>query len=328
MPFLTIGIASYNYARYLEKAFEQIKKQKFRDFELLYCDDGSTDESVIVIEKLIRENPDMQIRLIKGENKGLLANKNRIIENAKGEYLLICDADDYMADNCLECLCTVAQEENADCVIGGFCETDEKGNICKVHVPDEDANKWIFIWHHAQIYKTELFRSHGLRFEKIPDDVCFLQWIHLYAKKTVFVSENLYYWVRHSDSTSRTFGENSEWHPVNLWHNIVGCMLSIQKKVTNKEELWQIRYFLYKWFYFNVTDLPVQDKKSLKKDIRKLKEDMQTICLYYRNLSFLGKALKQKDTFFARMAVLFCWLIEGIGLSKMLPMIRSKQRGI
>ena len=79
-PFLTIGIASFNYGKYLTKAFEQIKKQNFNDFELLYCDDGSTDDSIDIIETIIRENPEMNIRLIKGENEGLLANRNRIIE--------------------------------------------------------------------------------------------------------------------------------------------------------------------------------------------------------------------------------------------------------
>lgn len=50
-PFLTIGIASYNYSRYLYSAFEAIKKQAFSDYEILYCDDGSTDDSVEVIKK-------------------------------------------------------------------------------------------------------------------------------------------------------------------------------------------------------------------------------------------------------------------------------------
>ena len=326
VPFLTIGIASYNYARYLEKAFAQIKKQQFRDFELLYCDDGSTDESVAVIEKIISDNPDMNIRLVKGENKGLLANKNRILENAKGEYLLICDADDYMADNCLEQLCKAAQDQNADCVIGGFGEADDQGNVYKVHVPQSNANKWIFIWHHAQIYKTELVRTHNLKFTKSPDDVCFLQRVHLYAQKTVFVQENLYYWMRHADSTSRDFDENADWHPRNLWHNIVECMSEIEKEISDEKDLWQIRYFLYKWFYFNVTDQPVTSRDVLEKNIKTLQKDMRSICPKYRKWSFAGQVFKQQDTLFARIAVLACWILEGVGCIKLLPIIRSRQQ--
>ena len=47
-PFLTIGIASYNYAKWLMIAFEAIQRQTFKDFEILYCDDGSTDEDLCI----------------------------------------------------------------------------------------------------------------------------------------------------------------------------------------------------------------------------------------------------------------------------------------
>ena len=89
-PFITIGIASYNYAEYLPKAFEAIRRQKFTDYEILYCDDGSTDDSLAVIRGLIADHPEMQIRLVAGENGGIMTNKNRILENARGEYLMRC----------------------------------------------------------------------------------------------------------------------------------------------------------------------------------------------------------------------------------------------
>lgn len=325
-PFLTIGIASYNYGKYLLKAFEQIKKQKFQDFELLYCDDGSTDDSVAIIEKLIGEHPEINIRLVKGANEGLLANRNRILEHAKGKYLLICDADDYMADDCLEKLCGTAKKEDADCVIGGFCETDGMGKIYKTHVPPQDANPWIFIWHHAQIYKMELVKAYHITFQAIPDDLCFIQKIHQHAKKTSFVSENLYYWVRHADSTSKDIDSNSDWHPNRLWKSIVACMLNIQDGLTALDELWQLRYFLYKWYYFNVTDEPVGDKKALQQNIKALQADMKKICPDYRKLQVLRRALKETDTFFAKTAILVCWIIEGVGCIKLLPMLRSVQQ--
>ena len=323
-PFLTIGIASYNYANYLPKAFEQIKKQQFKDYEILYCDDGSTDDSVAVIENLIRSNPQMQIRLIRGENEGLLANRNRIIENARGKYLLICDADDYMAEDCLEKLCDAAQEQNADCVIGGFAEVNEEGKEYKVHIPGEKANKWIYIWHHAQIYSMEIVRKHMLRFESIPDDVCFIQRIHQYSEKTVFVSEKLYYWLRHSDSTSRDIGRNSDWHPVSLWKHIVECMAEIYNVIGDAEKV-SIQYFLYKWFYFNITDLPVHDKAELRTDIKVMQEEMRKVCSKYRRFDYLIQVLMQNDTLFAKVAILLCWILEGIRCVKWLPHIRSGQ---
>ncbi len=325
MPFLTIGIASYNYAKYLPKAFEQIKKQKFRDFEVLYCDDGSTDNSVEVIQTFIKENPDMNIRLVTGENRGLLANKNRILEHAKGKYLLICDADDYMTEDCVKVLCEKALETDADCVIGGFSELDGNGNAYKTHIPNADANKWAFIWHHAQIYKMDLVRSNGIYFKELPDDVCYIQRIHLYAKKTEFVSKDLYCWNRHSDSTSRAIDNNSPWHPRKIWKKIVDSMLDIQKELVLEEDKWGLSYFLCKWFYFNIMDLPVNQNAQLQKNIKQLQKDMRRICPNYRKITFIRRVLLQKDTMFAKTAILACWLLEGIGAIKILPKIRNRQ---
>lgn len=324
-PFLTIGIASYNYGKYLLKAFEQIEKQKFRDFELLYCDDGSNDDSVAIIERIIIEHPHMKIRLVKGANEGLLANRNRILEHAKGKYLMICDADDYMADDCLQKLCKVAQRDDADCVIGGFCETDGRGKIYKTHIPQWNANQWIFIWHHAQIYKMGLVKSHHIMFEKIPDDVCFIQKVHRVAKTISFVSENLYYWLRHTDSTSSDVEANSDWHPSDLWCNIVTVMLELQENLTDEHDVWKFRYFLYKWYYFNMTDQPVKDRGELDRNITVLQVSMKKICPDYRKVSVLKRTLKETDTLFAKMAIFICWIMEGIGCAKLLPIIRDAQ---
>ena len=89
-PFITIGIASFNYAKYLPEAFEAIRNQKFQDFEILYCDDGSTDESVEIIKGFMQDNPHMQIRLVEAENGGIVANKNRILDHARGKFLMVC----------------------------------------------------------------------------------------------------------------------------------------------------------------------------------------------------------------------------------------------
>ncbi len=323
--FLTIGIASYNYGKYLSRAFEQIKKQQFRDFELLYCDDGSSDDSVSIIESIIRENPDMNIRLIKGEREGILANRNRIVENAKGEYLLICDADDYMSEDMLQKLCSTAKQTNADCVIGGFCEMDEKGKLIKVHIPSQNANPWIFIWHHAQIYKMDLVREHNLSFCTIPDDVCYMQRIHLYAKKISFVSENLYFWVRHADSTSRDIVNNSSWHPNLLWKNIVQCMIQLQEESTDDRSKWQIRYFLYKWYYFNATDEPINNRKIMRDNLKELRVDMKKIFPDYRKWLILYRTLREEDALFSKLAVLACWMAEGVGCIWLLPRLRSAQ---
>lgn len=328
VPFLTIGIASYNYAEYLPLAFEQIKKQSFTDYEVLYCDDGSTDGSTEIILGFIRDNPTVPIRLISGTNAGILANRNRILENAQGKYLMICDADDYMLENCLSRLCMSAVNTDADCIIGGFQEVDEAGYLLKKHQPPDGACKWLYTWHHAQIYKTELFRQYSIRFEELPDDVFFLQQIHQHSKKTVFVSETLYTWVRHTASVSNNTMTHPEWNPVEIWQKLshyTSILLSTQQTDNDQNALI---YYLYKWFYFNIGDLPTANSTELKHSIFLIKKQMLTVCPKYRALSVLCPALKTADSIFAHFAVFLCWLLDKVGMLSAIAYLRTTQAEI
>lgn len=323
-PFLTIGIANYNYSQHLIKAFKQIKAQKFIDYELLYCDDGSTDESLKIINTIIHENPQMNIRIYAGKHEGILENRNRIIDNARGKYLLICDADDYMESDCLKKLCDLAEKEDADCIIGGFDEVDEKGRILKQHIPKLDANKWLYTWHHAQIYKMDLVRDNQIRFIDLPDDVCFLQQIHLHSKKVFFVSDVLYKWIRHSDSTSVNIEKNYAWHPQNIWKSLAEFISGIRDNVKDEGDILSLNYYLYKWYYFNIADVPENYNETFKE----MQFYMKKSCPNYRNLSFFCKILKVKDTYFARCALIFCWMLEGMGGLFFIPRLRRMQHKI
>lgn len=324
-PFLTIGIASYNYGKYLVRAFDQIKKQQFHDIEILYCDDGSTDDSITIIQELIHDNPEWNIRLISGKNAGILENKNRILENARGIYLLICDADDYMLDTCLADLCSAARVQNADCVIGGFEEIDSRGHILKSHVPSEKSSKWLYTWHHAQIYKTEIVRRHGIRFTSLPDDIAFLQQIHLYSNHVAFVCKPLYAWVRHDDSVSRNVLANAEWNPLFMWTQVTVCIAQLFSLLPTDRDRRDLNYYLYKWFYFNISDLPLINMKNTKENIRTMQNQMASVYPDYRKLSFLHCSLKTPDTLFARMAVTLCWILESVNLLFIIPFLRTQQ---
>lgn len=323
-PFLTIGIASYNYAAYLPRAWEQIERQAFTDFEILYCDDGSSDGSLEWIRTLIAAHPERTIRLIEGAHDGVIANRNRILDNARGEYLLICDADDYMSDNCLALLCAAARAQQADCVIGGFDEVDAAGRALKIHVPGARASKWLYTWHHAQMYRTDLVRQYGLRFTELPDDVCFLQPLHAVCGTVSFVPQVVYHWVRHADSTSRDLTANPTWSPTAIFASLCRCMANLLQSAP-PEDRAAMTYYLYKWFYFNVCDLAGVPKAKLKPAAAALQAQMRETLPNYRRFFCLTRALQTPDTAFARCAVLGCWLLEGLGCLTWAARLRALQ---
>ena len=91
-PKVSVQVPVYNAERYLESAMESILTQTFDDFELVVIDDGSTDGSRAILERLA--DRDGRIRLTSRENRGVTATRNELLELARGEYIAIMDSDD------------------------------------------------------------------------------------------------------------------------------------------------------------------------------------------------------------------------------------------
>lgn len=256
-PLITIGIASYNYEKYIEKALLAIRKQCFTDYEVLISDDASTDNSVNLIQKFIDNNPQMQIRLIVNtENRGLVANKNTLIENCRGQYIMLCDADDWMADNCLEKIAEVIYKEKPDRIIAAISNIDEAGRIIQVQQIPEHQTKWGWNVHHASVCRVDLIRQHNVKIEGEPDDVYFTMEFAKYCKKVVCINEPLYFWRVHLDSEGRKRKRNfSDEIPKYIRElDFVGEIIQYLKSDTKytRRDVEECRMVLLKLYYFNM----------------------------------------------------------------------------
>ena len=92
MPKISTIMSVYNGERYLEKAVESILTQTFTDFEFIIVNDGSTDNSQIILKRLAEQNK--KIHLINQENIGLTKSLNKALAIARGEFIARMDADD------------------------------------------------------------------------------------------------------------------------------------------------------------------------------------------------------------------------------------------
>ena len=104
-----------NGAKFLDKSLESVSNQSFSDVEVICVDDGSTDNSVEVLNDL-KDKYDF-IKVIEQENQGSGKARNTGIRNAGGEYIAFLDADDiYIDKNALETMYDTAVKNNADIV--------------------------------------------------------------------------------------------------------------------------------------------------------------------------------------------------------------------
>lgn len=208
-PFISICIASYNYARYLKRGFEAIRQQEFKDYEVIYIDDCSKDDSVEIIKSFIKENPNVMIRCFENDrNMGLLYTKTQLIYKAKGQYVMLCDADDWMGEDCLKKLAEAAKKDNADRVISEVYNIDECGQIIQIQDFAEKPSKWLWNIHHGCLYKRELIVQNRIQISGVPDDVYLTTKVNMYVSKTSWIKEPLYYWLVHQDSEGRKAEKN------------------------------------------------------------------------------------------------------------------------
>ena len=101
MPTVSVVIPNYNYARFLDQRIQSVLKQTFQDFEIIYLDDASTDNSEEVIKKY---QNDSRVRCIYNSvNSGNVFKQwNKGVKEARGRYIWIAEADDFVDERFLE----------------------------------------------------------------------------------------------------------------------------------------------------------------------------------------------------------------------------------
>lgn len=92
-PLVTIGLTTYNAADTVERALRSAVGQDWRPIEVVVVDDGSTDETVSILERWAARHP--EIRIFRNpQNSGIAVSRNRILEEARGEFVAFFDDDD------------------------------------------------------------------------------------------------------------------------------------------------------------------------------------------------------------------------------------------
>ena len=99
-PLVSILIANFNYAKYVGQAIESVLQQSYQNFEIIVCDDGSTDNSRDVIQRYVARDP--RVILVGRANGGQAAAWNAAYARSKGDIICILDSDDFFAPKKIE----------------------------------------------------------------------------------------------------------------------------------------------------------------------------------------------------------------------------------
>ena len=125
---LTVVLPCYNAALCLERAVQSIRDQTLADWELLVVDDGSTDDTRGVLERLAGAEP--RIRLLgDGINRGPGGARNLAIAAARGDWIALLDADDAWEPDRAERLIAVGEEEGVEIVADNLRLFDQAADV-------------------------------------------------------------------------------------------------------------------------------------------------------------------------------------------------------
>lgn len=221
MNTLSVIIPVYNGSRYIDSLLKCIMRQTFRDLELVFVDDGSTDESSSLIREVCSRNgipeegPDAAFsnektacyRLITQSNQGQGEARNTGIDNSTGKYIAFIDQDDHFEPDYLEQLVCKAESCGADVVLTGYREIYQDGRVRNsVKLKNAGWCRFMNITPWGKIYRRDFLCRNKIRFQPLVlgEDIYFNLQVYQRAAVMVHLEYIGYDWIVNEESLSRT----------------------------------------------------------------------------------------------------------------------------
>ncbi len=136
-PRVSIIVAIYNAERTLRRCVDSLITQTLHDIEIILVDDGSSDTSASICDHYAQV--DSRIRVFHKKNEGVSKTKQLGLDNARGEYIIFLDSDDYVDKTIYQKLLEKAREDNADIVCCDILRLIPEGTQIEDHnIPSFD----------------------------------------------------------------------------------------------------------------------------------------------------------------------------------------------
>ena len=228
---VSVIVPIYKIERYLRQCIDSILAQTFTDFEMLLIDDGSPDECPAICDEYAKK--DSRIRVFHKPNGGLTSARNYGLDNAKGDWIMHIDGDDWIEPTYIEELYDTAIKNDADIAICGFRFAYEDGSFVIEHPTIWDDNKstslnryiasvWTTAW--GSIHKSSLYKDNSIR---SPKNITFCEDFHLmvrlcyFADKVVSIDSPLYNYRQQSSSIMHYLNEKTWRNELTAYKEII-----------------------------------------------------------------------------------------------------------
>ncbi len=344
---LSIIVPVYNTPKeYLTRCINSLLNQNSNKYEIILIDDGSNGENKEILKQYEKNE---KIKIIYNQHKGVSAARNIGINNAKNDYIIFVDSDDYVENNLCEkaeeyiiknnvpdiiCFDSYMEYKNKSIKIPMLKEPkiiteEEKEELLMQTITSQSVehqnkcNTACMVWNKA--YKTEFIKKNELYFnEKVfhMEDLLFNLYAFQNAEKIVYVDEFLYHYMQNDSSLTHNFNEKF----VENNEKVLLEIRSFVEKLGSKEKLCCafnlkvaaiLKYYIMKCYFnrsnkFSYRDAKEKICKIMEKEL--YNNAMNNLYTKYLNLS--------------QKIIYFCIKHKYIFLLKLVTEVRDLRNGI
>lgn len=246
-PIISVVIPIYNAGQYLDQALQSVQDQTFRDIEIICLNDGSTDDSLAIMDRHATEDP--RIKVIDKANQGYGATCNRGMDEAQGTYIAILEPDDWIEPDMYQDMIRFADsfDQPVDIVKTPYWriwmpDTDQQMKIncsfkglVKPHVQPfalDDPKVAALLRHHpsiwSAIYKKDFLIGNGIRFREYPGsgwaDNPFLVETLCQAKSIIYLDKPYYCYREETPEKEAAAVKKNPLMPLERWNEMQNCI--------------------------------------------------------------------------------------------------------
>ncbi|WP_154973361.1 glycosyltransferase family 2 protein [Priestia megaterium] len=274
-PLVSIIVPVYNVEKYVERCLLSILNQTYKNFEVIIINDGSTDRSLNIMEKISEE--DDRIFIYNKENGGQASARNMGLRYMKGDYLIMVDSDDYIEECLIETCLKTVKETKCDLVLFDRYNINEKGEKKYfsagkgITMSDACSTPW------NKFYKSDLWKGcffpEGFWYE----DLGIVPVIIAKSKKIVNINKPLYiYETSRGGSQTNQVQANKFLDVKHMLDNVYNCIAELGLLKESKEQLKDlyIEHLVYVTILEKTTK--IKDKKTKKYLIEEIKKSMDS----------------------------------------------------
>lgn len=214
---ISVMVPIYNTSQYLEKCLKSIISQSLKEIEIICVNDGSTDNSLEILEKFAKE--DERIIIVNKKNGGLTSARNAALKIARGKYCLNVDSDDWIEQEYFKDMYEKVEQDNLDILITNIIfDYPSKKSILNDLELDENTiifgkeymkiffsdNKNGFTWN--KLIKRELYFENKLQYnEKIflLEDLELIGRIGYFSKRVGKLNKAYYHYMQRESNGSQ-----------------------------------------------------------------------------------------------------------------------------